>query len=193
MKIDRKLNLVVPFERESGTIYVHAAPISREVFEKYFLVIAKTFAAVYSEGLSVMAGPRVAALLLKERAVAMGIWDGPTGVDRGLMSEVRRLSNVLAPDAAKGGGWATVPLQDAVDHGYMDADESVEVENILTFFIVVSAMHKRAELAAVLDGASRLWGGQITSLNCTEYTASLPTSTVGANTGVNPKPSSVPS
>ena len=33
MKIDRKLNIVIPVETESkGLIYVHSTPISRDVF-----------------------------------------------------------------------------------------------------------------------------------------------------------------
>ena len=62
MHINRKLNLVIPIERADGSqIFTHSTPISAEVFDKYFLVIAKTFSAIYSEGLGPLGGPRVAA------------------------------------------------------------------------------------------------------------------------------------
>ena len=44
MKIDRRLNLVQPIETGSGTVYLHSVPLSREVWETYFLVLSKTYA-----------------------------------------------------------------------------------------------------------------------------------------------------
>ena len=56
MKINRALNLVIPIDSEKGQLFVHSTPISREIFEQYFLVISKTFAAIFSEGLGAIAG-----------------------------------------------------------------------------------------------------------------------------------------
>lgn len=190
MKIDRKLNIVIPVERGDGVAYVHATPISREVFERYFLVISKAFAAIYNEGLGIMAGPAVAGLILKKVADDMGVWDGPGGVQMGLVAEIRRLSNVICPGP---NGWAMVPMQEAVDRNYFDADDVAEVENALAYFTVASSMHKKASLKAFLDGASELWGGQITSSSCTDFLNSLPTSTETASTGVKATASSLPS
>jgi hypothetical protein len=191
MQIDRKLNLVIPVERDSGeTIYVHSMPLGREVFERYFLVISKAFATIYSEGLGFVAGPRVAAMLIRRVAEELKAWDGPEGVQVGLVAEMRRLSNVLAPGAR---GWETIPLQEAVDKGFINADDASEVENAIAFFTVASCMHRRAELRDVLEGSSKLWGAHITSLGCTEYSASLPTSTKDVTTGARAIPSPIPS
>ena len=196
MQVDRKLNLVVPIERNNGTtIYVHSMPISREVFERYHLEIAKTFSAIYQEGLGFVAGPRVAAMLLRRVSEDLKSWDDNpeakiVGVANGLMAEVRRLSCVLVPGA---NGWEMVPLQEALDRKAIDEDDAAEVENALVYFTVASSMHKRTELKGVLAGASKLWGGHVTSLNCSEYSASLPTSTAAGNTGEKAKPSSPPS
>jgi len=193
MKIDRKLNLVIPIDREDGSrLYVHSSPISMAVFESYYLVMAKTFSSIYNEGLGVTAGPRIAALVLKRVADNMGVWEGETGVRNGLVNEMRRLTNVITPSE---NGWQTIPFKEAIDRGLIDEDEVSEVENALTFFTVAYRLHRKVEREAILNGASRLWGGQIESQDSTEFMRSLPTLTPTANIGANPmgNPSSIPS
>lgn len=181
MNIDRNLNIVIPIERESGPVYVHAAPISRAVFERYFLVISKTFAAIHAEGLSALSGPRVAGMMLKKIAQDREEWDGPEGVERGLMMEIRRLSSVVQPKTS--GGWETVPLQEALDRKTLDEDDVSEVENVLVFFTVAYSMLRKGDRRPALEGASSIWGARIESLNSTAFAASLPTSTATASSG----------
>ena len=130
MKIDKRLNLVTEVQTDEGTVFVHSMPISSEVFEKYFLVISKTFAAIIGEGLSFVSGPRVAALMLKKIATDLGVWDGKDGVNNGLMAEIRRLSNVVMPTE---NGWKTYPLQDVIDKGMLDESDIAEVEGLIAF------------------------------------------------------------
>lgn len=187
MKIDRKLNIVVPVDTEDGkTVYVHSAPIGREVFETYFLPLSKTFAAIYAEGLGSIAGPRIASLMLKRVAGDMGVGEE---VERGLLAEIRRLTNLVMQGEQ---GWETVPFQLAVDRKMLDADDMAEIENALVYFTVASSMHKRKDLGPILDGALKLWSGSTSSLDCTEFAASLTTSTKVAGTGKKPAASSVP-
>jgi len=190
MKIDKKLNLVIPIETDDGTLYVHSMPIRREIFDTYFLVLSKTFAAIHGEGLGEIAGPRVAALILKKIAMDTGMWEGEMGVQRGLINEIHRQTNVLVLGDK---GWQTVPYDEAISKQLISADDAVEVENAITFFIVSSAMHRRAMVKKMVEGAAVLWGGQISSLNCTEFASSLPTSTETVNSGETAKPLSVPS
>ena len=173
MRIDKRLNLVTEVEVSEGSIFVHSTPISRDVFEKYFLIISKTFSTIISEGLSFVSGPRVAAMMMKKVAVDAGIWDGPDGVQNGLIAEIRRLSNVVMPSPQ---GWKTLPYQSAIDSGLLDPDDVAEVDGLIAFFICASAMSRRNEIGPVLD-KMRLWGSATTSLNSTEYSASLPIST----------------
>lgn len=182
MRIDERLNLVLPVERTDGvTIHVHATPISREVFENYFLIIARTFSAIHGERLGAVGGPRIASLLLRKIAVEAGEWEGDGGVERGLVEEIVRLANVCVP-AAK--GWETIPLHDAMARGSIGPDEMSEVMNAMVFFIVISAMLRKSVLPSYLRGPStQLWGASITSLNCTEYANSLMISTDVGNTG----------
>lgn len=189
MKIDKSLNLVIPVSRDDGsTIYVHAAPIEPEVFTRYFLVIAKTFAAIYGEGLGPIAGPRVAAKLLKKIATDMGAWDGPEGVEVGLVNAINRLANVLVPTA---NGWETLPYHDAFRQGTIGAEDASEIGNALAFFTVAYSMHRREERRSILEGASKIWGSQITSSNCSEFASSLPKSTATASSGATAAASSV--
>lgn len=182
MKINARLNLVLPVERsDGGKLYVHSIPLPMEVFDRYFLVIAKTFAAIWDEGIGPTGGPAVAARMLKHIAQNMKVWEGPEGVEAGLMAEIRRLTSVLSPGPR---GWEQVPLQDAIDRGVLDAEDQAEVENIVAFFIVASAMHKRDVAPAILALMSSLWGASTTSLSCMEYGASLTTSTQAAGSPV---------
>lgn len=188
MNIDRSLNLVVPVDRADGTtIYVHASAISREAFDANFLVIAKTFTAIYAEGLGVVAGPRIAAKMLKKVAADMGQLEV---VQKGLLAEMSRLTNVIAPG---GNGWTSLPVNIALDQKMIDADDVEEVENAIAFFTLASAMHKKREARGILEQAARLWSALISSSNATEYAASLSTSMTAAGSGAKETPSSIPS
>lgn len=188
MRINNKLNLVVEVETSEGSIFVHSTPLSREVFERYFVVIGKTFSSVMSSGLSVISGPRVAAMMLRKVAQEEGVWDGRDGVENGLFAEIRRLSSVIFPSSS---GWQTLPLQAAVDRQVIDEDDLSEVENLITFFICVSAMVRKGEVSSILE-KMLLWGAQTSSLNVTEYQNSLPTLTATESSLQTAKPSSVP-
>ncbi len=195
MQIDKALNLVIPVYPADTDVaipsfYVHATAISRQVFETYFMVIAKTFSTIYNSGLGPVAGPRVAMLTLEKIAKDEGMWEGATGVEAGLFNEIRRLANVIRPGDK---GWTTIPFQEAVDTKAINDDDRSEVENILVFFTVVSSMHRRAELPIVLDLVSKLWGAERVSLNSTGFAASLKTSTVIADSTEKAKVLSIPS
>lgn len=189
MRIDAKLNIVIEVETADGSVFVHSTPLSRDVFERYFLVIGQTFAELVGKGLSLLSGPRVAALLLKDVAQRGRVWDGPGGVANGLMAEVRRLSNVIMPGPA---GWRTVPLQDAIDKQLLSEDDIAEVEGLIVFFICVSAMSRKSEIAPVLEQMA-LWGVRTTSLNCTEWLGFWRTSTETATGTAAASTASVPS
>ncbi len=184
MKIDKALNLIVDVENEDGQIIrVHSMPLLRETFERYFLVLSKTFSAIVGEGLGAISGPRVAALMLKRIAMDMGEWEGVAGVENGLLVEIRRLSNVIMPTDT---GWQSVPFQDAIAHQYLSAEDIEEVENIIVFFILNSAMHRQARKQVFINAGAQLWGALTTSLSVTEYRNSLPIST---ETGITAPPS----
>lgn len=193
MRIDRNLNLVLPIDTDTGTIYVHSMPISREVFEKYYRVISKVFAQIIAEGFaySLAAGPRVASVMLRETAKELGQWDGPDGVENGLMAEIRRLSNVVMPTTE--GGWSTIPFQEAITRKLLDPEDIMEAEGAIVFFTCNSSMHRRDQLKDILDGMVRLWDAQIISLNSSAFCNSLPISTVTDSSGETAPISSVPS
>lgn len=190
MKITKNLNLVVKADTERGEVFVHSTPISVNIFEKYVFIISKTLSTLYEEGLTVFAGPRVAAITMKNIAIQRNIWDGPDGVENGLMNEIRRLTNVVMPGE---NGWESIPYHDAIKSGVIDAQAASEIEGQLVFFTCVSRMHRPKEIPALLDGISEVWGTQSTSLNSTEFQNSLPTSTPAANTGEKVTVSSIPS
>jgi hypothetical protein len=178
MLVDRKLNMVFPVDCDGGPYYVHSMPIGRETFERYHLVIAKVFTQFYAAKINVVAAPKVAALMLKDAAVRMGIWDdaptGELGVGRGLMGEIRRLSNVVMPTAT---GWGTIPLEEAISRNLLTPDDLAEVEGAIVYFTVASSMHRKADLSGIMIGVDSLWGTKTSRSTLSEFSGSLPTST----------------
>lgn len=189
LTLNRKLNLVIPVETQPGvTIYVHSTPIGREVFETYYRSIARTFTELFSSGLA-RTGVRVAKMMLQDVSREMGLWDGPKGVNAGLVGEIHRLTNVVHPNGA---GWATTPFEDALRNRMFDEDDVSEIENALVFFTLASAMVKKTELGQILDGALSLWGARTELLDCTELRSSLLISTPPDASGERAIPSSIP-
>lgn len=192
MKIDRKLNLVIPLEREDGTtLHIYATPIRKEVFETYFLVLAKTFSALSRNGLDPRSGPSIAALMLRETATATertfesNWWDGDDGVNgkTGLLAEIVRLSNCLVgtPD----NGWQTIPLQDALDRKLITDEEKSEVMNLLVFFTVSSLIAPKQDRTILINGMAAIYRLESTFLIFSEWASSYKAQTQDANTGVS--------
>lgn len=215
-RIDKKLNLIVPvygepepriengkpaFDPETKKpiidepviAWVHSTPIARDLFERYFRVIAGAWTMMMGGGMGITAGPACAALCLKDVAERQRAWEddpatGTAGVRTGLLEEIRRLTNVIALTDS---GWQPIPLAIAVDQGRINEEDAREVENAIVFFIVASAMLNRAQRAPMVTVAADLWGAQVSSLTSTEWLASLRTSTGTASSGEkSPAPAS---
>lgn len=188
MRIDQKQNLVFPVDTDQGTIYIHSTPISREVFEKHYLVLGKTFSRIMTEGLTIIQGPNMAGLLLRDIAKETTIpgrggnaWDGPDGVEMTLFPEMRRLTNVVFPTPE---GYQTKPYEVARRDGTIDDDDAAAVENALAFFTLASwgTRGQPAAIRSIHLGMKLLWAAEITLLNCVEFAASLTTLNVPATT-----------
>lgn len=193
MEISKALRLVLPVQTVNGQSFVHARAIERETFHQYFDVMVKAFTQVYNGGAGLTAGPRVAALYLRQAATQMG---RAKEVEDGLIAEMVRLANVSVcgprVDGGAPAGWDMIPLDEAIKKGLLDPDEKDEVENALAFFTLASSLHKKTEREPILIGAMSLWAGRITSSDFTEFVASLPTSTETASSGERAPVSSVP-
>lgn len=190
MRLNERLNLVLKVDCKVGTVYVHSIPINAETFDLYYRPLAKVMADIGNDGLGMNAGPRVTFLLLRDAAKQLGVWEGEQGIERGLLPEIRRLTNVLM---FQNGVWGQVPFEKAITDGFFDQGDQREVENAIIFFTVLSHMGKKVEKPILLPGFASQSGMVTTSLNCTEYGASLPTSTETENTGVKATQSSIPS
>jgi hypothetical protein len=188
MKIARNMNLILSVDTEMGAAYLHATPISKEFYRQHFFILSKTFSAIFSEGLGVVAGPRVAYLMLEKICSDMKIWDGTDGVKNTLVTEIIRLSNVVYP--VEGKGWDTVPLDVAIERGVIDVDEAL---GELVFFTCISSINKPPQVKAMMEQVNGMWGSVITSLTLMDWIASLPTSKPKDNSGETANTSSVTS
>lgn len=170
MKISRNLNLIIPVRTEKGNGWIHATPISKEVFKEHFFILSKTFSAIFSEGLGVVAGPRIACLMLERISSDMNIWDGEKGVRNTLVNEIIRLANLVYP--AEGKGYDTIPLDMALERGIVEFDD---VAGELVFFTCVSSINTPEQTEQMMLAVSGMWNSRISSLSLTEWIASLPT------------------
>ncbi|HAW7792165.1 TPA: hypothetical protein JLL44_004738 [Escherichia coli] len=188
MKISRNLNLIIPVRTEKGNGWIHATPISKEVFKEHFFILSKTFSAIFSEGLGVVAGPRIACLMLERISSDMNIWDGEKGVRNTLVNEIIRLANLVYP--AEGKGYDTIPLDMALEREIIDLDE---VAGELIFFTCVSSINSPEQAKGTMDVVNGIWSTQCSSLNLTEWIASLPTLKSAASSGATANTSSATS
>jgi len=187
VRIERNLNLVVPVERDDGAVlFAHSTPIEETVFLTYHRALTMTYSQLDADGLIRSGGIRNADLILKDVCERIGIWkDDPqtksVGVERGLLGEIKRLTNVFAPTETK---WEMVPLEECVSREVLSPREAREVVAAATFFCASSRCFPRQNLKEFLQICSGRIGALVTYSNCTELTASLPTLTAGENSGV---------
>lgn len=189
MRIDKRLNIVIPIYEDNSddspvVAYVHSTPLAEAIVDRYFMVLGQTYNAIFSQGLGFAAGPGHAMRVLRHIATERGAWhdrNGETGVERGLVEEMRRLTNVAALD--KDGRWNALPLQVALDQGIISPEDKSEVENAIAFFIASCATLNRAQREGVMKAAGEIWGAQITYSNFTEWLNSLKTSIATVNSG----------
>jgi hypothetical protein len=191
--INKKLNLVIPVDTDKGKIWIHSTPISKEVFESNYLLLTKTLADLYLNGIGPSFAPRIALLSLKDTAREM---NADNDISNNLIQEIYRLTNALMPDPS--GRWQTIPFVEVISKSIIDEQQLSEVENAIIYFIVASAVHLRSELQMAYLGLKNNWNAQTTLLNVTEYGNSLVISTTAVNTGektqaLAPKQLSVPS
>ncbi|OKW16025.1 hypothetical protein AWP75_18405 [Escherichia coli] len=188
MKISRNLNLIIPVRTEKGNGWVHATPISKEVFKEHFFILSKTFSAIFSEGLGVVAGPRIAFLMLERISRDSNIWEGDKGVRNTLVNEVIRLANLVYP--VEGKGYDTIPLDMALEREIIDLDE---VAGGVIFFLCVSSINSPEQAKGTMDVVNGVWSTQCSLLNLTEWIASLPTLKSAASSGATANTSSATS
>lgn len=182
MKIDERLNLVLPIDLNGKRVHIHSVPISVEVYEQFFDVLVKAFNEVTALGLDNPASIRTARLWLRKSAVAMGRWPE---VQAGLINEIHRLTNVLMVGA---NGWETIPLQQCIQSKILEGEDVSEVENAIIFFTFISHLVARPIRQTAQEGTAGILGGLATSSTCTEYSASLPTLTAPASSGAATSP-----
>lgn len=188
MKISRAMNLIVPVETETGTAYIHSTPISKEIYKEHFLILSKTFAAIFTEGLGTVVGPRIAYMMLEKIATDAEVWEGADGIRNTLVGEIIRLSNLVYPVEEK--GWDTKPLDVVLEKGVVELDEMI---GELVFFTCVSAINKQDQAKALMEVVSGLWNSATTSLSLMAWIDSLEISKPPVSSGETASTSSATS
>lgn len=192
MKINDQLHLVVPVLEGPPSISAFHTPISREVFEANYRILAATKAALAAKGphYQAMSGPQIARLVLldegRREALEQGDEEGDAGASATL-NEIKRLTMILAPGD---NGWERLPVDAAMARGLLDDEDWDEALSQLVFFTCHYWLAKKSEREAVMEATANLLAASLTPSSVTAYCASLPTSTESDST---PETSSVPS
>lgn len=170
--INDDLKLVLPI---TDNVRAYHSPISREVFEQNFRVLAATKAALFSKGSQYAAsvGTTVAALTLLDEGKRLAEDEEGDGGANALLLEIKRLTTILCPSA---NGYDQIPVDVAIKQGAIDADDWREVEATLVFFTSIYALAKKAQRKPAMDWICSITGGSSTALTPVEYAASFPTS-----------------
>ena len=178
MEITRDLKLVFPVDTaKHGRAHVYSLPLARVIFEQFCLELGATYSKVfggYDPRHVAMTAPQLAYPVLKQTAIKLGTWDGPAGVQNGLINEISRLTQVAY---AGENGWEKIPLELALKREILDEDSHAEVISSLCFFFLACRVGPKTlmEHSLLAAGSPRDW--QATSLGFSEYLSSLPTST----------------
>lgn len=186
MRIEKSLCLVLPIERDDGVVlFAHSTPIEEATFIAYHRPLMMTYAQLDADGLIRSGGIRNADLILQEVSERIGIWkDDPQtkniGVERGLLGEIRRLTNVFAPTGTK---WEAVPLDECVNRDILSAREAREVAAAAVFFTASSRAFPRQNLKEFLQICSGRIGAHVSYSSVSAFASSLPTLTEGENSG----------
>ena len=184
MVINAALNLVFPIrwsDKQDANGYpiplvtAYHTPISREVFEANYRVIAATQVELSGKG---PIGQRIAALALnsaaRQDAFDQGLTPEQIPASSPILAEIKRLTLVLAPLET---GYELLPIDPAIARGVIDADDWREAEASLVFFTCALSMVPRMAKERVAQAYASVLRGSTTSLLPSEFIASLPTST----------------
>ncbi len=175
MKITETLNIALPI----GDCQAFHTPISREVFEANYRILAATKAALSSKGIQyqMVSGPRIASLTLmdecREDSKERGDFDHSGKPSEllatALLAEIKRLTMILVPSA---NGYDMIPVDTAISRGSIDADDWREVESSLVFFTCHAALATKTERRNLIQATASLLNGVSTSSEITEFASS---------------------
>ena len=138
MRINDDLKIVIPIGDTNDAapcVQAFHIPISRDVFEQNFKIIAATKASMFSAGSARAAsvGMTIAALTLRDEGATLAGGNGDGGASA-LLAEIKRLTTILAPTES---GFEQLPVDIAIKQGIIDAEDWREVEAQLVFFTSV--------------------------------------------------------
>jgi hypothetical protein len=203
MRIDSALNLVFPVRshiveskdadgkltRETVVdVWAYHSPISREVFEANYRIIAAAKRAIQVDGGYDGDAPLIAGLALRDAAkldaMKYGVDEDGNTADVALMAEIQLRTHVLVPGAR---GYELLPAEVAISTKRIDEDEWAEAESAICFFTVASSILKRADKERISNVLARALRGSITSSTPTAFRDSLPTSTAAATLETAPE------
>lgn len=167
IKIDEKINLVMPIQRGDGrTYWVHSTPISAEVFAEFYDPLGRVFNKLYTGGIGMVAGPKVAYFALRDLCMQTETWEGVQGIENTLCNEIWRLTTVLIPGV---NGWDMLPFSDVMRREMMTPREIQEVKNGLVFFTVNFCMHTQSVMRLIMEVSQRTLGARVTPLTCMAF------------------------
>ncbi len=205
MRIDDNLNLVLPLRSHEAVrkdaegkeireevvdLYAFHTPISREVFEIHYRILAATKAALLGKGLqfAYLSGAQIATLRLKDEGLQEAAERG--SLDRNgkvfddktpaFLGEIRRLTLILVPTDH---GYEALPVDVCLQRNLIEDEEWQEVESAIVFFTALSSMTPRKHRTQVMESLAATLSGILSSSTPLEYAGFLNGSTAVSGSG----------
>jgi hypothetical protein len=185
MRIDRKLHLKIPIyaggdDEGEPTAYVHSSTIGPDLFDRYWNPLSLA-AGKLGHPERALSSVGIADKMLRDAAMSLNQWDGPEGVQQGLMNHIFRQTHVLIPGE---NGWEMHAYDNAKKANKLPAEDAAQVEAAVIFFTCLSAGPRmnRVFKSVLAIGIATL-GAELTSLSCSDLVSSLATSTTADATG----------
>lgn len=178
MHLNSELNLVFPIRfADDGTplMYAYSTPISTEVFQANYRILAAVNAEIWKKGINNAAAfATVANLMLLDVAKLDAAQWGTEDTGKAFLAEIQRLSYILAPGA---NGFEMLPINIAIERKVIDQGDWAEAESAVIFLISGFLLLPRAARKRFAERIVSAIGGSITSSAPLEWVNSLPRST----------------
>jgi hypothetical protein len=178
VQLNSELNLVFPIRfADDGTplMYAYNTPISTEVFQANYRILAAVNAEIWKKGINNAAAfATVANLMLLDVAKVDALQWGTEDMGKAFLAEIQRLSYILAPGA---NGFEMLPINVAIERKVIDQEDWNEAESAIIFFTSGWSMLPRAVRLPFAKRMTLHIGGSITPLPPLEWVKSLPRST----------------
>lgn len=163
-------SLCLPITAGDNVLWIHSIPVSKDVYKRFFLILAKAFSVMHAESVNSIVGPRIATYLLEDVAEKAGQLET---VRNGFIAEIRRITTVCALTDQ---GWQQFPIDIAEKRKMIDEEVSQEAISAAIFFTLNWHGMPKNYREPMIAATAGMHEWQVLRSSLMEFLNSLPTS-----------------